>query len=99
MPKSVPNTWRSTSRISPAPTGASSGCWLCRFQAMTRYQPSPNGTISANASPVVSVVMVWAGSSASGTSASITDRTTAWPGNGSPRPCRTVLCSPSAPTT
>ena len=66
---------------------------------MTRYQPSPNGAMRAKASPVVFTVSVSGGSWRSLTSASITDRTTAWPGNGMPMAPRTVLCIPSAPTT
>ena len=95
----MPNTCRTVARISSALTGASSGCWLSRLQATTRNQPSPNGAISAKASPVLLAATVPAGSSASGTSASITDCTTARPGNGRPTADRTVLLIPSAPTT
>ncbi len=75
-----------------------SGGWLRRSQAMTRYQPSPNGAMKQKKSPAVPTVTTSGGGSARRTSASITDRSTDWPGNGIPSVSRTVLCIPSAPT-
>ena len=66
---------------------------------MTRYQPSPNEAISAKASPVALTVRGDSGFWASRTSASTRERITDWPGKGRPMASRTVLRTPSVPTT
>jgi hypothetical protein len=85
---------RVIARISSRSTGASSGsCWF-RSHAMTRCQPSPNGTMNAKPSPTPLTWRGEAGGVLSRTSASITR-----PGKGSPSAWRTPDWTPSAPTT
>jgi hypothetical protein len=88
-----------TGLISSRVTGARSGCWSSRLQAITRYQPSPNGAMKPNASPAALTVSTSDGARDSRTSASMTERTADRPGNGSPSAARTVLRTPSVPTT
>src|SRR5690625_4001200 len=99
MPKPEPSARRVTSRISSRSSASSSNFSADRFQAKMRYHPSPNGATKANASPTPLTASTSSGGSVSRTSASIIERKTDVPGNGSPRACRTELLCPSAPTT
>lgn len=99
MPKSVPNAHRVTCRISSTSTGALSPTWWHRFQANTRYQPSPKGAMKAKPSPTALTVNTSGGGVLSRTSANMIDLITDRPGKGSPSALRTTLRTPSAPTT
>ncbi len=86
------------SAISLRLVGALSGSWRERSQAITRYQPSPNGARNAKPFSLAPTVSTSSGVRSSRTSASSTELTTDSPGNGMPSRSRTVLWTPSVPT-
>ncbi len=75
-----------------------SGKRSLRSQAITRYQPSPNGAMNAKPVSLAPTVIAPAGSRSSRTSASTTESTTDSPGKGMPSRSRTAEWTPSVPT-